>query len=83
MGHDRTCDFTARNAHKDYIGTHVGNTRHLQEIRQRRARGQRTCANSEIRWEGEGGQSLTATPRDEKVNHKRGYVQTEDGNYQC
>jgi aconitate hydratase len=37
---------------------------------------------SEVRWEGEGGQP---EPRDipgDTGNHKRGYVQTEDGNYQ-
>ncbi|MEQ6247647.1 aconitate hydratase AcnA [Sulfitobacter sp. HNIBRBA3233] len=39
-------------------------------------------ANAEIRWEGEGGQP---EPRDipgDEGHHKRGYVMTEDGNYQ-
>ncbi|QFT59462.1 Aconitate hydratase 1 [Sulfitobacter sp. THAF37] len=44
--------------------------------------GKDTSASSEVRWEGEGGQP---EPRDipgDEGNHKRGYVQTEDGNYQ-
>ncbi len=44
--------------------------------------GKDASANSEVRWEGEGGQP---EPRDipgDEGHHNRGYVVTEDGNYQ-
>ncbi|NSX55465.1 aconitate hydratase AcnA [Parasulfitobacter algicola] len=44
--------------------------------------GKETSAAAEVRWEGEGGQPEPQTIPGDQGHHKRGYVQTEDGNYQ-
>ena len=66
---------------QDYIALTSAHTAFAEYVKGVRE-GKDTSANSEIRWEGEGGQP---EPRDipgDEGNHKRGYVQTEDGNYQ-
>ena len=44
--------------------------------------GKDTSANSEIRWEGEGGQPEPKKIPGDEGHHKRGFVPTEDGHYQ-
>ncbi|EYD71640.1 aconitate hydratase AcnA [Limimaricola hongkongensis] len=44
--------------------------------------GKDTSANSEIRWEGEGGQPEPKKIPGDEGHHKRGFVATEDGHYQ-
>ncbi|MEJ6402344.1 aconitate hydratase AcnA [Yoonia sp. 2307UL14-13] len=44
--------------------------------------GKDASANAEIRWEGEGGQPEPQDIPGDEGHHKRGYVATEDGNYQ-
>ena len=45
-------------------------------------KGEDTSANSEIRWEGEGGQPEPIDIPGDEGHHKRGFVETEDGHYQ-
>ncbi|WP_341205212.1 aconitate hydratase AcnA, partial [uncultured Sulfitobacter sp.] len=66
---------------QDYIALTSAHTAFAEYVKGVRE-GKDTTANAEVRWEGEGGQP---EPRDipgDEGNHKRGYVQTEDGNYQ-
>ncbi|PHP29225.1 aconitate hydratase AcnA [Limimaricola cinnabarinus] len=44
--------------------------------------GKDTSANSEIRWEGEGGQPEPVDIPGDEGHHKRGFVETENGHYQ-
>ena len=44
--------------------------------------GKDTSANSEIRWEGEGGQPEPADIPGDEGHHNRGFVSTDDGHYQ-
>ena len=44
--------------------------------------GKDTSANSEIRWEGEGGQPEPVDIPGDEGHHKRGFVSTDDGHYQ-
>ena len=44
--------------------------------------GKDATAKEEIRWEGEGGQPEPQVIPGDEGHHKRGYVQTDDGNYQ-
>ncbi|WP_394152629.1 aconitate hydratase AcnA [Loktanella salsilacus] len=66
---------------QDHINLDIAGTAFGQYVKGIRE-GKDTSANAEIRWEGEGGQP---EPRDipgDEGHHKRGYVQTDDGNYQ-
>ena len=66
---------------QDYIALTSAHTAFGEYVKGVRG-GQDVSANAEVRWEGEGGQP---EPRDipgDEGNHKRGYVQTDDGNYQ-
>ena len=66
---------------QDYIAlteAHTAFRKYVKGVRE----GKDASANQEIRWEGEGGQP---EPRDipgDEGNHRRGYVQTDDGHYQ-
>ena len=44
--------------------------------------GKDASASSEVRWEGEGGQPEPCDIPGDEGNHKRGFVQTDDGHYQ-
>ena len=44
--------------------------------------GKDTSANSELRWEGEGGQPEPADIPGDEGHHNRGFVSTDDGHYQ-
>jgi aconitate hydratase len=66
---------------QDYVALTVAHTAFADYVKGERA-GNEASHIEEIRWEGEGGQpEPQAIPGDEG-SHKRGYVQTEDGNYQ-
>ena len=66
---------------QDYIALTSAHTAFADYIKGVR-NGENGTADAEVRWEGEGGQP---EPRDipgDVGNHKRGYVQTDDGHYQ-
>jgi aconitate hydratase len=66
---------------QDYIALTSAHTAFAEYVKGVRS-GKDASEAQEITWEGEGGQP---EPRDipgDEGNHKRGYVQTEDGNYQ-
>ncbi|AXI41927.1 aconitate hydratase AcnA [Sulfitobacter sp. SK011] len=66
---------------QDYIALDTAHTAFAKYVKGVRT-GKDASAAQEITWEGEGGQP---EPRDipgDEGNHKRGYVATEDGNYQ-
>ena len=66
---------------QDYIAltsAHTAFGEYVKGVRE----GKDASANSEVRWEGEGGQPEPQDIPGDEGNHNRGYVQTEDGNYQ-
>ena len=66
---------------QDYIALDMAHTAFAEYVKGVRS-GKEASADQEIRWEGEGGQP---EPRDipgDQGSHKRGYVETDDGNYQ-
>jgi aconitate hydratase len=66
---------------QDYIAltsAHTAFADYVKGIRE----GKDTSANSEIRWEGEGGQPEPRHIPGDEGHHNRGFVQTEDGHYQ-
>jgi len=66
---------------QDYIAltsAHTAFADYVKGIRE----GKDTSANSEIRWEGEGGQPEPQHIPGDEGHHNRGYVQTDDGHYQ-
>ncbi|MEP2183025.1 aconitate hydratase AcnA [Roseibium sp.] len=66
---------------QDYIAltsAHTAFADYVKGIRE----GKDTSANSEIRWEGEGGQPEPQDIPGDEGHHNRGFVATEDGNYQ-
>ncbi len=66
---------------QDYIALTSAHTAFAEYVKGVRE-GKDTTANAEVRWEGEGGQPEPQDIPGDEGNHKRGYVQTEDGNYQ-
>ena len=66
---------------QDYIALTSAHTAFAEYVKGVRG-GADATASSEVRWEGEGGQPEPREIPGDTGNHKRGYVQTEDGNYQ-
>ncbi|MEX3314947.1 aconitate hydratase AcnA [Sulfitobacter sp. PS-8MA] len=66
---------------QDYIALDKAHTAFAEYVKGIRE-GKDTSANSEIRWEGEGGQPEPQHIPGDEGHHARGYVQTEDGHYQ-
>ncbi|MCR8825702.1 aconitate hydratase AcnA [Pseudosulfitobacter koreensis] len=66
---------------QDYIALTQAHTAFAEYVKGVRE-GKDTSANSEIRWEGEGGQPEPQDIPGDEGNHKRGYVKTDDGHYQ-
>ena len=66
---------------QDYIAltsAHTAFGEYVKGVRE----GKDASANSEVRWEGEGGQPEPQDIPGDEGKHNRGYVQTDDGNYQ-
>ena len=66
---------------QDYIAltsAHTAFGEYVKGVRE----GKDASENAEVRWEGEGGQPEPQDIPGDEGNHKRGYVQTDDGNYQ-
>ncbi|HAC50637.1 MAG TPA: aconitate hydratase, partial [Sulfitobacter sp.] len=66
---------------QDYIALDSAHTAFAEYVKGIRE-GKDTSANSEIRWEGEGGQPEPQDIPGDEGHHNRGFVATEDGNYQ-
>ena len=66
---------------QDYIALDKAHTAFAEYVKGIRE-GKDTSANSEIRWEGEGGQPEPQHIPGDEGHHNRGFVQTEDGHYQ-
>ncbi len=66
---------------QDYIALTEAHTAFRDYVKGVRS-GQDASESSEVRWEGEGGQPEPEDIPGDEGNHKRGYVQTDDGNYQ-
>ncbi len=66
---------------QDYIALTSAHTAFAEYVNGVRG-GTDATESSEVRWEGEGGQPEPREIPGDTGNHKRGYVQTEDGNYQ-
>ncbi|KIN60614.1 Aconitate hydratase 1 [Sulfitobacter noctilucae] len=66
---------------QDYIALTSAHTAFAEYVKGVRE-GKDASANAEVRWEGEGGQPEPEDIPGDEGNHKRGYVQTEDGHYQ-
>ncbi|NUH64720.1 aconitate hydratase AcnA [Sulfitobacter sp. S0837] len=66
---------------QDYIALDKAHTAFAEYVKGIRE-GKDTSANSEIRWEGEGGQPEPQHIPGDEGHHARGYVQTDDGHYQ-
>ncbi|MGB3243404.1 MAG: aconitate hydratase AcnA [Sulfitobacter sp.] len=66
---------------QDYISLTTAHTEFGKYVKGIRA-GKDASATQEIRWEGEGGQPEPQSIPGDEGNHKRGYVATDDGNYQ-
>jgi len=66
---------------QDYIAltsAHTAFAAYVKGVRE----GKDASAKAEVRWEGEGGQPEPHDIPGDEGHHSRGYVQTEDGNYQ-
>ncbi|MFG6560347.1 MULTISPECIES: aconitate hydratase AcnA [unclassified Sulfitobacter] len=66
---------------QDYIALDKAHTAFAEYVKGIRE-GKDTSANSEIRWEGEGGQPEPQDIPGDEGHHNRGYVMTDDGHYQ-
>ncbi len=66
---------------QDYIALTEAHTAFAEYVKGVRE-GKDASANAEIRWEGEGGQPEPQDIPGDEGHHKRGYVATDDGNYQ-
>ncbi|MDF3382939.1 MULTISPECIES: aconitate hydratase AcnA [Sulfitobacter] len=66
---------------QDYIALDKAHTAFAEYVKGIRE-GKDTSANSEIRWEGEGGQPEPQEIPGDEGHHNRGYVMTDDGHYQ-
>ncbi|MDF3413347.1 aconitate hydratase AcnA [Sulfitobacter sp. M57] len=66
---------------QDYIALTSAHTAFGEYVKGVRA-GEDASVKEEIRWEGEGGQPEPQEIPGDEGSHKRGYVATEDGNYQ-
>ena len=66
---------------QDYIALDKAHTAFAEYVKGIRE-GQDTSANSEIRWEGEGGQPEPQHIPGDEGHHNRGFVKTDDGHYQ-
>ncbi|MEQ5827517.1 aconitate hydratase AcnA [Sulfitobacter sp. NFXS29] len=66
---------------QDYIALTSAHTAFADYVKGVRE-GKDTSANSEIRWEGEGGQPEPQDIPGDEGHHNRGFVATDDGNYQ-
>ncbi|KEJ95614.1 aconitate hydratase [Pseudosulfitobacter pseudonitzschiae] len=66
---------------QDYIALTSAHTAFAEYVNGVRG-GADATESSEVRWEGEGGQPEPREIPGDTGNHKRGYVQTDDGNYQ-
>jgi aconitate hydratase len=66
---------------QDYIALTEAHTAFRDYVKGERE-GKDATENSEVRWEGEGGQPEPQDIPGDQGNHKRGYVQTDDGHYQ-
>ena len=66
---------------QDYIALTSAHTAFADYVKGVRG-GKDASVIEEVRWEGEGGQPEPQNIPGDEGHHKRGYVQTEDGNYQ-
>ncbi len=66
---------------QDYIALTKAHTAFAEYVKGVRG-GADATETAEVRWEGEGGQPEPREIPGDEGNHKRGYVQTDDGNYQ-
>ncbi|MCP1169796.1 aconitate hydratase AcnA [Limimaricola litoreus] len=66
---------------QDHIALDVAGSAFSEYVKGQRE-GKDTSANSEIRWEGEGGQPEPVDIPGDEGHHKRGFVETENGHYQ-